>query len=477
MDLSVSKKDVIWSYLGTAMSLGGNFILLPFLMYYLDSATLGLWYVYLSVGGIVILFDFGFNPTFARNIAYCWNGTSRLTKTEAEFSEKHEPNISLMKIIIRTCESIYLIVSTLALMILLSIGTMYILNISEEINKSITIYSWLIYCAAVFFNLYYGYYATFLRGVGAISQYNKVTIVSRITQIILSIVLLYMGFDLLGVSIGYMVYGLLLRFLSKQTFYKYKNMGILIKEDTTAVTKSDVSSMFKTMWHNAWRDGLVSIANYLANQASIFIASMYFSLTITGIYSVSIQFVTAIATISGSLYNAYQPSLQAAYVKNDVKESKRLMSISMTVYSIMFVSGVILLIFIGIPLITLIKSNMVFDIPLLLAISLYTFLLKNHAFYASFISNTNRVPYTMAFVLSSFLSVVIALLVLNFTTLGIWGLILSQIGVQLFYNNWKWPKVVMIELNTNQREMFEMGWKEVKKVFQIYSKKLKKDKV
>ena len=71
MKVRISKKDVIWSYIGTLMSMGANLLLLPFLMYFLSDEMLGLWYVFASIGAIATLFDMGFSVTFARNITYC----------------------------------------------------------------------------------------------------------------------------------------------------------------------------------------------------------------------------------------------------------------------------------------------------------------------------------------------------------------------------------------------------------------------
>ena len=68
MKISLTKKDVIWSYIGTIISMGSNLIMLPFLMYFLDSDMLGLWYIFASIGAIATLFDMGFAVTFARNI-------------------------------------------------------------------------------------------------------------------------------------------------------------------------------------------------------------------------------------------------------------------------------------------------------------------------------------------------------------------------------------------------------------------------
>ena len=64
MKIKVSNKDIIWNYIGVIMTLGSNFLLLPFMMVYLDSNQLGLGYVSQSIGNIVVLFDFGFKETF-----------------------------------------------------------------------------------------------------------------------------------------------------------------------------------------------------------------------------------------------------------------------------------------------------------------------------------------------------------------------------------------------------------------------------
>ena len=72
MNTKISGNDVIWNYIGIFMTMFGNFLNLPFMLKYMDSEVLGLWYVFLSIGGIVTLFDFGFNTTFARNISYIW---------------------------------------------------------------------------------------------------------------------------------------------------------------------------------------------------------------------------------------------------------------------------------------------------------------------------------------------------------------------------------------------------------------------
>ena len=457
MQIKSSRSDIIWNYIGIIMSMASNFLLLPFLIKYIDSEILGLWYVYLSIGGIVILFDFGFNPTLARNVAYCWSGAKELNAEGVGKTEGTEPNFKLLKNVINTCKAIYFVISATALLVMLSIGTAYIHYISKELFGTTVIASWLIYAAAVFLNLYYGYYATFLRGVGAVSTYNKINVSARLIQIIVSIGMLMLGYGIIAVSLAYLLYGFLLRAFSKRAFYKYKGIGEHLKAIPEKTSLCEIKRLFRIVWHNAWKDGLVAVANYCANQASTLIASMFLTLTETGIYSISVQLITAIATISAGLYTAYQPAMQSAYAINNRNESTRLMSLAMITYSFLFWAGTLALITVGIPILKWVKPENTYDIAVIMGIAVYNFFYKRQSYYASFISNTNHVPYMRAYIFSSIAGVVISVIMVRYMKMGVWGLIIGQFLPQLVYNIWKWPREVYKMLETNWTKMVTAG--------------------
>ena len=462
MQIKSSRSDIIWNYIGIIMSMASNFLLLPFLIKFVDSEMLGLWYVYLSIGGIVILFDFGFNPTLARNVAYCWSGAKELNAEGVGQTQGSEPNFDLLKRVISTCKAIYLVISAAALLVLLSIGTAYIHHVSKDLFGETVIASWLIYAVAVFLNLYYGYFATFLRGVGAVSIYNKINVFARLIQIIVSIGMLLLGYGIIAVSLAYLLYGFLLRAFSKRAFYRYKGIGERLKSIPGKTSVDEIKRLFRIVWHNAWKDGLVAVANYCANQASTLIASMFLSLTETGLYSISVQLITAIATISAGLYTAYQPAMQSAYANHNRNESTRLMSLAMITYSFLFWAGTIALITVGIPILKWVKPENTYNIAVILGIAVYNFFYKRQSYYASFISNTNHVPYAKAYVLSSIAGVVLSIIMVHFMKMGVWGLIIGQFLPQLVYNVWKWPREVYKILETTWAKLVAVGMKFLK---------------
>ncbi len=457
MQIKSSKSDIIWNYIGIILSMASNFLILPFLIKYIDGEMLGLWYVYLSIGGIVVLFDFGFNPTLARNVAYCWSGAEELNAEGVGKSKQSEPNYGLLKKVVSTCKAIYFVIASAALLVLLSVGTVYIHYVSNVLFGRTVVISWLIYTLAVFLNLYYGYFATFLRGVGAVSIYNKINVLSRLIQIFVSIGMLMLGYGIIAVSLAYLLYGFLLRAFSKRAFFRYKNIGTHLNSIPGKTSIEDIKQLFKIVWHNAWKDGLVAAANYCANQASTLIASMFLTLTETGIYSISVQLITAIATISAGLYTAYQPAMQSAYANSNKDEASKLMSLAMITYTFLFWAGMAALITVGIPFLKWIKPENTYDIAIIIGIAIYNYFYKRQSYYASFISNTNYLPYVKAYVVSSVAGVALSIIMVYYMDMGVWGLIIGQFAPQLLYNAWKWPREVYKMLDTSWKQLISIG--------------------
>lgn len=460
MKINLTKKDIIWSYIGTILSMGSNLLMLPFLMHYLNNDMLGLWYIYASIGAIAVLFDFGFGVTFARNVTYAWSGAKELKKEGVRFVENGEPDYALMKKVLITCKVIYGIIAGVALLLLLTVGTGYVLYVAREVSGYTYLIAWIIYAIAVFLNLYYGYYASFLRGVGNVAQANKNTVWARLIQIFLMIVLLICGFGLIGACVAYLAYGTVFRLLGKYFFYKYKGIGEKLKLITVKANRSEIKDMFFIVWHNAWREGSISLCNYCCNQVSTLICSAYLSLAETGVYSIGVQIASAIATIAGTLYNTYQPELQSAYVIDDKEKMRKTMSLIVVSFIYLFLLGTAGFCIIGIPLLKLIKPSAVVSVPILLGLCLYQFILKYRNCFTSYFSCTNRIIYVGGFTVSAILCVVLSFVAIGPMNMGIWGLIVAQIISQAVYNLWKWSSLAHKELGLTMSEMVARGNKE-----------------
>lgn len=465
MKVTLTKRDIIWSYIGTFVTMGANVIMLPFLMYFLDSDMLGLWYVFAGVGAIATLFDFGFSVTFARNITYCWSGAKHLQKEDVEFVENTEPDYAMMKQVLTTCRIIYGILSGAAFALLLTVGSAYILYVSRDVGGNARIISWAIYSTGIFLNLYFGYYNSFLRGVGAVDKANKNAVLSKLIQIALTVLLLALKTGIIGPCVAYLAYGTAFRQLGKRDFYNHQNIKEKLNEIKENVTRTQVVDMLKVVWHNAWRDGVISLCNYFCNQASTVICSMYLPLAETGVYSIGVQIASAISQVSGTLYNAYQPELQSSYVSGNKEKVRNTMAIIVTSFIYIFIVCLVGVCVVGLPLLRLVRPTAVVSVPVLLGLAAYQFILKFRNCYTSYFSCTNRILYMNGFVASAVLCVVLSLIAIGWLNLGVWGLIGAQIISQAVYNLWKWPKLASAELNLSMRDTFIIGTKNMKTAF------------
>ena len=458
MQVKVKRSDVVWSYLGTFFSLCSNLITIPLVVFFFDEEVLGLWNVFVAVGTIAILFDFGFTVTFARNITYCWSGARRVLAEGVEHGEEgREPDFALMKRICGTSRMVYLIVSVIALVLMLTVGTWYIVRISGDMEGYSHLVAWFIYTIGTFLNLYFNYYDSFLRGVGAVDAANKNRVISRIVHLTLMTALLLCGTGIIGASIAYLAYGLVFRLLGRKKFYAFEGIGDKLKAVAEKVSRSEMVSLFKTIWHNAWRDGLIHVASYACDSFSVVVFPLFLGLAESAVYSTTLQIGTAVAAMSSVLHIAYQPSIQAAYVKRDTGKLRDSISLIMFVYVVSFAFATLLAAAAGLPILHWLKPGMAFSIPLLLGICANQFLLMYVKCYTYYLSSTNRLIYMPAFVITAAACVGLWFLLLGPLHMGVWGIILAQVGLQLAFNAWYWRRFVHRELGLSVPYMYHSG--------------------
>ena len=365
--IKISKKDVGWAYIGSFFRVAANIILLPVVLKLLSDEELGIWYVFGSISQIVVLLDFGFAATVARNIAYAWCGVEKLQKNVVgEIKEGQDTNFVFFKLVLSTCKVIYSVIAGFALVFLLTAGLFYI----RSLNSS-CIVAWVIYSVGVGLNMMYCYYTSFLLGVGAIAENNKAAIITKLVQIVVSVILLYIGYGILGVSIAYLLSGITLRLSSKLYFDNYEHIRDNLKKVKSKTSFLEVKKMFNIIWYNASKDGLVTLANYLNSQANTLICSSVLGLATTGSYGLSIQLSSIAASIAGIPFTSMLPKLQEKAATRDCIGSQRLFSGTMLLFLIAFVFLTIIIVLL-LPVIKWLKPTLAIDHYMLTAVFAFT---------------------------------------------------------------------------------------------------------
>ncbi len=464
MKIKISKGDVIWSYVGYFFTLFTNVIILPFVMKLVPTIELGLWYTFLSVGQIVSIFDGTFTGSVSRNITYAWSGMKSI---QAEGFVNNEnvmdgPNYRLLISILMTCKKIFSVVSVAALAFLISAGTIYIGYTASEINFQIWISAWIIYIAGVFFNLYYSYWITALKGIGAMQQAQKASVAAKIVQIAVSLTGLYFGGGIIALSAAYLLSGLILRTVGKYSFMHYENIKNSYKKYYTEVGKQEIKSNFKLIWHNAKKNGISCVGAFGITQTATLLCSAYIGLEETASYGLCLQIINALTGFALIYFNTICPRLTELKVggQKTKKDFINLMSLSVSVYWVMYALELVAVIFLGLPVIRIIKSNTEIPVKMLVFIGIYLFLENNHAMFSKIIEMSNIVPYVKACLISAALIVIGQVFTAKFTSFGIYGLMAVQCVVQLCYNNWKWPSVILKSYSLDPIKIIKLGFNE-----------------
>ncbi|MET0107022.1 MAG: O-unit flippase-like protein [Sedimenticola sp.] len=439
MAKAVKKNDVFWGYGAQAINIGAELLLLPVILYYLSSADVGLWFVFISLGGFAKLLEFGFLPTLARNTAYVYSGANQLTKESVPLASRSgEINNKLLAELIVSSRKIYRIVSAIAVVILLGIGTLYISTLlvpAQDENE--TIIAWLFFAAGHILTFYFGYVNGILQGRGDISQSNKVIAITRVSFVIFGLIAIFAGFGLLGLGVASLVSAGIGRIVAMRYFYLDK-----LSMRAVELWSDEVSTdLVRILWHNASRVGLVQLGGFLIQKGNILIAASILGTEATASYGLTLTILMAFSTVSSIIFQLNIPHLSALQVSGDNRCIASLYRKSLAASIVLYLIAYSMLLFFAEEFLMLINSNvMLLPNDMLSILALVVLLEMNHTIAATYLTTLNYVPFVKAALVSG---VCVALLSFVLVTpLGVVGLILAQGGVQLAYNNWKWPLIV-----------------------------------
>jgi O-antigen/teichoic acid export membrane protein len=453
MSINVTKSDVRWSYISLLLFNGINVILLPFILSYLSTPEVGLWYTFTAISGLVVILDFGFMTTLSRNVTFVWSGAKDITSSGyKETAENQSTNYRLFARLFKTTKLIYLCLGLVILVLLLTVGSYYVYFVSKsDIPVSTILYSWFIYAIAIFLNMRYAYWNAILKGIGAIKQNQQLLIVTKLSQLILTVLGLVNGYGIIGVAGAYFFSIVINRILANIMFYSYQNNKKHVKPLLSeSMNKDEYVTILKKLLPNTYKQGLISLSNYINLRSTTILCSAFFSLNVAASIGLVLQITSLITVLANTFFNTYLPQFSSYRVKNEHKLLNNTFWKAILInYFIIFIAYILLLVFSDFVL-ELIGSNVdMLPLPYTLVIMLYIFLYNNHTIFASMIATKNELPHYKAFILSAIGVISLQLILLYTLEPTLWSLILPILFMQLLYNNWKWPKILLMELGTN----------------------------
>ena len=442
---NIGKREIIWSYAGTAFMIGAGVLLLPFILHKMPQETVGIWNIFQTITALVLLLDFGFRPTFARNISYIFSGVKTLQRDGvAHTTSESEVDYGLLKGTLLAMKRFYRWMSMAVFGILATVGTVYFWYILQKYSgdRQDALIAWILLIAINCYNLYTFYYDALLTGKGYVTRTQQINMLGQAVYIGLAIGLIYAGFGLTAIVASQLISTIIRRILTYRVFFTPE-----LKAHLHDVAPQEPKGILQAITPNAVKIGLTQLGGFLVNKSAILIGSAFLTLEQVACYGITLQVMDILARCATVFYQSYLPKLAQCRAENDLNGLKRYYILCTGSLLAVYAVGGVAWIFLGNWALDLIQSQTHFvPTAMLMVMLLISTLEHNHAVSAGFIMADNKIPFFIPSLVSGAATVLLLWIFLSPLQMGIWGLILAPGIAQLAYQNWKWPSVVIKEL-------------------------------
>lgn len=443
----VGKPDLIWSYAATMFQVGTHIFLLPFILSHFSKETVTIWGVFQTVTALVLLLDFGFRPSFARDIGFIFSGVRSLQKNGVSAIDPEKGiDYSLLKSTIHAMRFFYRRMASLVMLLLGTLGTAYFYEcILQKYSGDHTdaLLAWILLCLVNCYELYTYYYDSLLLGKGYVRQSQKIMVVSRIVYLAVAITLVYAGLGLSAIVTSQIVGVIIRRVLAHRVFFTDK-----MKSALAQASSERYREVLSAVTPNAVKVGLTYLGGFCINKSAVLIGAAFLPLELMSAYSVTWQVMDVLGRSGTVLFQAWTPKIVYARAARDLAGLKRLFHQCVLAMLAVMVAGGAGWLLLGNRLLLLIHSDTTFiPMGMLLVYLLFQILEKNHSIAAGFIQADNRIPFFIPSLVSGGFTLLLIWLLLDILDMGLWGIILAPGIVQLCYQNWKWPLELYKEIN------------------------------
>lgn len=444
----IGKRDIVWSYASTIFTIGAGVILLPFILNQMSSETVGIWNIFQTITALVMLLDFGFRPSFARNISYIFSGIKQLKVHGVAALDEGNSDVdySLLKGTLQAMQRFYRWLALAMFILLATAGSVYFYFILQKYtgDHKDAMIAWVLLITINCYNLYTLYYDALLLGKGYIKKNQQITILAQIIYLSIAVGLIYSGLGLVAIVGAQLVATIIRRVLSYRVFFTKE-----IKQRLQEVEAYDSKDIFRTILPNAVKVGLTHLGGFMVNKSALLIGSAFLSLEQIACYGITLQVMDVLARCGTVVHQTFTPKLAQCRAKKDLRQLKRYYQYAVFSNLAVYVVGGIVWVIAGNRALDIINSNTTFVPTVMLCTMLIISLLEhNHSISAGFIMADNKIPFFIPSLVSGAATILLLWLFLSPLQLGLWGMILAPGIAQLVYQNWKWPSVVIKELRS-----------------------------
>tara|TARA_B110000003_G_scaffold276558_1_gene323867 strand:- start:5636 stop:6967 length:1332 start_codon:yes stop_codon:yes gene_type:complete len=437
------KKDFYWTYIAQIINIGGGVIALPLVLAFWDVITVNNYLILITLMALFAIIDGGIRLNLARVATFAisrkipeYGSTSTLI---LENLHQHQIFSIMHKLLLK--------VSLIGGASIFSIGVLYLYSSSLPSEFRTNTINWILLSISQMLFIRNLSIIGVLQGCGKIALANKLVAAFKGGILFSCIGSVLLGFGLFGFAIGSFIFSTIIFYLT-QNIYHQELKKDLIEKKTISVNKVDINQIYKLLLKPSIRLWIVHGGGFLINRGGILVAGLVLGVAEASSFMLTITVISVVANLASVVISTYLPLLNSIQVSDSKSLLPSIVKKIYTIAYIVFCLGFIGIYFFGDYLLAFIGSEIkLIENNLLLVLGLVFFLEVTHSIAAIYLTTKNEIIFAKAAVLSG-LTIVIFSYFLG-ATYGILGLILAQGIVQLIYNNWRWPLLMLRDLRGN----------------------------
>jgi O-antigen/teichoic acid export membrane protein len=414
------------------------------MLHKLTPEDLGLWYVFLSLGGMASLVDFGFYPTMSRVTAYLWAGAEEILETgvppvSVAGDSPPSPNYRLLADLVKTMRIYYRGLGFLITAVMGILGTIWVIQKTHLLPDAQSVFwAWLLFLAGIFVNITSGMWHPLLSGINEVRLNQQIFVCGLIVNYLTILIGLLLGAGLFAPVAGFFLMGLVSRVLARAKF----NLFTKAKEYASASRWS--SQLLRGLWPTAWRTGVVTLGIYATLNLGTLICSTFLGLKAAASYGLSMQLVLAAVAIAASFIAVKIPLIAQMHALGKEREISRLVFPRMRWFWIVYAGLALATVTLGDRVLQgwFHSQTPLLSKPLLTVLFIVGALEGHHGIFREIAVTAHRNPFAMPVIVSGLLIAILSCLLVP--RIGLWGLILVPGVVQICFNNW-WTVLVGLQ--------------------------------
>ncbi len=417
-----------WASLGVRVL--GLVVLLPLVLSRLPAGPANLWFLFVSLGTLLNLADFGFSPTFVRIVAYT---RSHGDATDEASSTPATPAIVAAardnpQGVITTMRHIYRRVVGTGIAIVLVGGTAAVWKPIDVAGGEPSFWvAWGLVIAASALRLKSMQYSAYLQGIEQIALLRRWEGIAGLVTTGIACVVVAAGGDLLALvavtQLGAAIQALIIR-------------GLAIRQAPDDAWRGPVAAdaaLMRDIWPAAWRSGVGALLSAGVVQVTGIVYAQLAPPSQSASYLLALRLIDTIRVFSNVPFYTRLPQLAKLYASQDVPTSISVAKTGMLATNWIIVIGVVTVAVAGQPLLGLIASQTPFVAELVwLLLGVALLVERIGAMHLQLYSVSNRIVWHVANGVSGLL--MICVMPLAYRMLGLVGFPVSLlVGYAGFY--------------------------------------------